>query len=426
MPPDKSRVPSQGTSNPFAFGPELGLLPPPETTLREMVTQPGQPQAMYVSSTPTPALLQPPSDTFSMLPPRDQQERDQESRSHANGKAPQAVQPIAPGIIGPAQGTMRPASPTTLNGLNFKNIDQVKEFLRRPIWLTVPALWGVPTNDMETAWYVRKIMTAISSLDDVWDAEGCPWSLEKFQPGGECTDPVQVEAIAWSVVSQAISLHQNGACGPSFTSASHFQLDGETDRNATFPQRMHMVAQLLATSKLAASEVMTRQYVDKYVALPFKHLSQFTQFNETWGRLTDDQRRQYREVIPYPPFSRHPTPEEGTQLRKAYYEKLGRLQAIHSARSSLEAQRTVAGVSGIGPSGAEPSRVGVLAATGDHDANPLEMDDPLRNLPPGFETALGGSIAQSLAQEVQAGNIGAEGEDVGLFDPFDFDAPSAE
>ncbi|KAH9862673.1 hypothetical protein J1614_010766 [Plenodomus biglobosus] len=253
-------------------------------------------------------------------------------QSSAGGSGYTAVQPS---LVPPAQTPLHPASPNAQDQLQLKTNPQARSYLNQVAWYTVPGTWAIPQTDNQTAFYVRKLADAIADITAVWDAHDCPWSLVKFQPGGECTDAIYVESIAWLLVSHAVQLHVVGVTGPQFKHASHFKLQDATDMQFSLPQRVEFLARLLRHSKMVASEVMTCQYVDKYVALPFKHLCQFPEFSIVWAGLTLEQRRRELEVEPYPVFARHFTKSEGAQLLAVFQQKTRVLESANVQSSGL-------------------------------------------------------------------------------------------
>lgn len=253
-------------------------------------------------------------------------------QSSAGGSAYTAVQPFP---VTPSQTPLQPTSTTAQDQLHLKTDAQARSYLNQVAWYTVPGTWAVPQTDSQTVFYVRKLANAIVDITAVWDAHDCPWSLVKFQPGGECTDAIYVESIAWLLVTHAIQLHVVGATGPQFKHASHFKLQDATDMQLSLPQRVEFLARLLRHSKMVASEVMTCQYVDKYVALPFKHLCQLPAFSIAWARLTLEQRRWELEVQSYPVFARHFTQSEGARLLAVFQQKMRVLESASVQSSGL-------------------------------------------------------------------------------------------
>jgi hypothetical protein len=47
----------------------------------------------------------------------------------------------------------------------------------------------------------------------VWDAETHPQDFARFQPGGEQSDPKDLEAIAYTLYIALCSIHKNGLLG---------------------------------------------------------------------------------------------------------------------------------------------------------------------------------------------------------------------
>ncbi|KAI8932387.1 hypothetical protein NX059_010574 [Plenodomus lindquistii] len=314
-----SSDPFSDRSTPTSFNPEVAM--------RELFKQPGNRDAMP-SSQVIPVLdLIAPASTYSTQSTGESSQSTQRLRSLSTSQAPK----MSP-YVSPLDGMVRPASPTALNRLHFKSRAEVRGYLQRPTWHTVFGMWAVPRTEAENAFYVRKLVEAICNIDEVWDAEGCPWSLLKFQPGGECTDPVYVESIAWVVVIHAGRIHMDGVTGPQFAFAPHFKSQYGMDQRASFPQRIEFLAQLFRHSKMAASEVMTRQYVDKYVALPFTHLMKFQEFKDYWNGLAEDERKHQLGVVPYPPFARQYDEHEAMQMITTFKEK-HHLHKPHTAQA---------------------------------------------------------------------------------------------
>ncbi|CBX91475.1 predicted protein [Plenodomus lingam JN3] len=244
----------------------------------------------------------------------------QPSQSLPAQETPRGYQPIGPRPVSSGHNAL-PMLSSALDQLHFKSKDQAQEYLNRPIHYIIPGLWAVPQTDAAMALYVEKLVKAIANIEDIWDGEECPWSLLKFQPGGECTNPIYVESIAWALVSDTMKIHRDGIIGPQFSHASHFKVEDTTDLEVTFPQRIDLLAKLLYHSKMAASEVMIRQYVDKYIAMPFAHLMQFPQFVNIWTAIPENERIRRHEILPYPRYSRHFTMAEGMRLLADYQEK---------------------------------------------------------------------------------------------------------
>ena len=89
------------------------------------------------------------------------------------------------------------------------------------------------------------------------------------------------------------------------------------DVDFTFTQRIHFVAWLLEQSKVAAALVVAFQSIDKFLVIPFTTLMTFRNFADEWTGLSDEDKHQFMNVIPYQKVDvKHPTEQPQAELRK--------------------------------------------------------------------------------------------------------------
>lgn len=169
--------------------------------------------------------------------------------------------------------------------------------------------YGLPQNEIDHQFYVRRVCNALANVDDVWDADVSPWAIAQLLPGGELINPLEIEAIAWSVVWQARRIHTEGVIGLKFLRMNIWKPSQRMDLEMTFAQRIHLLSHLLARCKLIASDVMSMQDIERYVALPLSTLWGFPQFESEWNSLSEADRNLTLYVDPYPPGITHPHPD---------------------------------------------------------------------------------------------------------------------
>jgi hypothetical protein len=96
---------------------------------------------------------------------------------------------------------------------NFKDLHEVDAWLKVPAWKPAMGEYGLSMNSSDVLKCVGKIYDALIDLGTVWDQASNPNVFDKFKPGGEWSNPKDLEASAFAILHSLVSLHKHGLTG---------------------------------------------------------------------------------------------------------------------------------------------------------------------------------------------------------------------
>ncbi|KAF1837093.1 hypothetical protein BDW02DRAFT_577360 [Decorospora gaudefroyi] len=279
--------------------------------------------------------------------------RSQDLRPNNLGAPKPSYGPPTPPQPTPTTPNKQP--PPSYGGVYFQHAGQVISHLNEVVWYPSMGDYGVPRTAHGRKFYLQKIELALANIKNVWDAETVPFDYAKFLPGGDWTDPKDVEAIAHVVVSQAEKIHATGVVGPAFRRAKEFMSLNAEDVDFTFAQRIQFVAHLLAHSKMVAAQAMCSQGIHEIVALPITSLRLFEAFEREWAGFSDEEKVWRLRLVPYDPSVAHPSVDLQKELKAQTAARFLALNARRkcTARGQSDTQARSSTSQGYAP--AQPS-----------------------------------------------------------------------
>ena len=204
------------------------------------------------------------------------------------------------------------------SSIHFQSAEEACDYLNETVWYPSMGNYGIPQTDKQYRFYLLKLCKALQNTTNVWDAGSAPWNHNKFLPGslGEWSKPKDIEAIAHMVLNNTMRVHEIGVKNLAHRRSTDYMSCNREDKEFTFPQRIHFLAELLAHSKTAAAEIMHMMNVEKYIAIPITMLRLFEPFDQRWKGTVGMEKRQWLELEPYNGTGvAHPMMEEQGNLR---------------------------------------------------------------------------------------------------------------
>lgn len=197
------------------------------------------------------------------------------------------------------------------DGPQFLNFAEIEEYLEKPAWFPYPLDWMIPIGEVEQRPYIAKVYNAIVDTTSTFDQH--PGYTALFRPGGRWSDPREIEAVSYLVISTAIKIHQRGVVGPVFKGR---QPPHDGDKAFTFTQRIHFVVILLTNFKLYAHEFMMQRRLEDTIGRVWSVLSSDATFKSWWSRLSKEEKDKILLLDPYEGMTAsHPDVQEYERLR---------------------------------------------------------------------------------------------------------------
>jgi hypothetical protein len=224
---------------------------------------------------------------------------------------------------------------------NFKDLHEVDAWLKVPAWKPSMGEYGLPMNSSDVLKCVGKIYDALIDLGTVWDQASNPNVFDKFKPGGEWSNPKDLEASAFAILHSLVSLHKHGLTGLASRRLGT-QPPNSFDRDFTFHQRLYWTALLVRHYKEYADKFMLQIMSDAVVGSIWMVLTRDAVFNNLWANQSNHAKGMLMYQLPYEGMTvnglpvAHPSPEEAQRLAAevAAQEHAASLQQTQAEPSS--------------------------------------------------------------------------------------------
>jgi hypothetical protein len=138
------------------------------------------------------------------------------------------------------------------------------------------------------------IHDALVDVDTVWDIGSHPNDYKKFLPGGDWSNPKDLQAIAVYIYHIRRKVQSDGTTGPALRLPNPLRNPTSYDVDFTFGQRLHWIAFLLRHYKSYANRFMYQLGVEAYVARIWTVLLLDESFQAWWQSLNAKQREDCR------------------------------------------------------------------------------------------------------------------------------------
>jgi hypothetical protein len=221
-----------------------------------------------------------------------------------------AVQQVPRPTHQQSMGTNVQLPPMDLQQRHFPNCERALGFFQRVVWRPLHRGHGVPQTHDDRMPYVKRIYDALVDVGNVMDLEHFAIDAQKFTSNGIYgQSPKDIEAVAHRVVDVCVTLHTRGATGLTLR-----RLDLHThDMEFTFAERIYFMAVLLRHFKLCADTVMMSSMTLQYLARIWSTLWERPKFVNWWGRISQAEKDEQINVMPYKGCTAQPPSAEESQ-----------------------------------------------------------------------------------------------------------------
>ncbi|OCL09661.1 hypothetical protein AOQ84DRAFT_220543 [Glonium stellatum] len=152
--------------------------------------------------------------------------------------------------------------PDSTTGLYFSSYAHAKAACRRAKWHTPTSRKPLPSTDAEKQEIVVRLRQAILNTTDTKDKKGSAYR-KRWEDGTSYLVP-HVEHVAWSILEEALNLHQHGFTAPMFDGSQ----DEAFDKDLKFGKRIDALENLFKNWKSSCDAVMKGEKIAVYVAAP--------------------------------------------------------------------------------------------------------------------------------------------------------------
>lgn len=185
------------------------------------------------------------------------------------------------------------------DALLFPSIRHATTHISLPAWAPISKNYGLPGTFADAEVCIKKVYNCLIHVNNVMDAKAHPEDLAKFLPGGDWSNPEDLEAAATSIVFAINRLHSLGQQETPLWLTGDLRNPMGEDYMFTFHQRLHWVCFLIQHWKSLANRFMCQIALEAHVARIWSLVCMQPGFLQWWQGLTDQERQHRMEVEPY-------------------------------------------------------------------------------------------------------------------------------